>query len=75
MTKKTAFVQKSSSDKSLTIIDGNKYSAGVVVPIISEGDTIGSVVILKDSGEKTMGETEEKLAKAGAMFLAKQMEI
>ena len=49
--------------------------AGVVVPIIAEGDTIGSVVILKDTSDKTMGETEEKLAKAGAMFLAKQMEI
>ena len=72
---KTAYVQKNAGDKSLSIIDGNKYSAGVVVPIIAEGDTIGSVVILKDSSEKVMGDVEEKLAKAGAMFLAKQMEI
>lgn len=72
---KSPFVQKSSNGKSPAIVDGNKYSAGIVVPIISEGDTIGSVIILKDSPEKSMGEADEKLAKAGAMFLAKQMEI
>ncbi len=72
---KTSFIQKDNSAKDMSIVDGSKYSAGVIVPIISEGDTIGSVVVLKDSPEKKMGEVEDKLAKAAAMFLGKQMEI
>ena len=33
------------------------------------------IVMIDINGEKSMGEADEKLAKAGAMFLAKQMEI
>ncbi len=46
----------------------------VIVPIISAGDAIGSVVLLgKNTGQK-MGETEQKLAMAASLFLGKQME-
>ena len=46
----------------------------VIAPIISEGDAIGSVIILsKQSGEK-LGELELKLAETAASFLGKQME-
>ncbi len=60
-------------DSGLSIAEGNQeYNAGVVVPIVSEGDTIGSVIfIMKDSGPT---ETEVKLAEAAANFLGRHME-
>ena len=50
-----------------------KYNAGVVVPIVSEGDTIGSVLFILKEGE-TASEVEEKLAESAAGFLGKHME-
>ena len=44
------------------------------MPIISEGDPIGSVVLL-DDGASEMREVDEKLAESAAGFLGKQMEI
>ncbi|ELC8443518.1 stage V sporulation protein T [Clostridium perfringens] len=53
--------------------DESKYSSQVIAPILAEGDTIGSVVILSKEG-KTLGEVEQKLAETAAAFLGKQME-
>ncbi|MDY3030142.1 MAG: stage V sporulation protein T [Clostridia bacterium] len=62
------------SGKPVTVADGSdKYSAGVVVPIVAEGDTIGSVLfIMKDNEQPS--EVEEKLAESAAGFLGKHME-
>ncbi len=51
----------------------DKYSARVVVPIISEGDTIGSVLFVMHEG-KNPSEVENKLAESAANFLGKHME-
>ncbi|MBO5060608.1 MAG: stage V sporulation protein T [Clostridia bacterium] len=61
-------------DSGLSVAEGtDEYNAGVVVPIVSEGDTIGSVIfIMKDSQDPT--ETEVKLAEAAANFLGRHME-
>lgn len=75
MEEKTSFISTPTTKKDMVIVEGSVYSAGVVEPIISDGDTIGSVVMMKESPDKNMGEAEEKLAKAAAMFLGKQMEI
>lgn len=72
---KTAFIYRRDNDKNLTVTDGSKLSVGVAVPIIAEGDTVGSVVLLKDTADKKMSEAEEKISKAAALFLAKQMEL
>lgn len=45
----------------------------VVIPILSNGDPIGSVTILPAEGT-TLGELEIKTAQLGAGFLARQME-
>lgn len=45
----------------------------VVIPILSNGDPIGSVTILPPEGKK-LGDLEIKTAQLGAGFLAKQME-
>ena len=44
MEDKTTFISIGNSQKVKVIDSSEKYTAGVVVPIISEGDTIGSVV-------------------------------
>ncbi len=63
-----------SSGKGVCVADGvEKYPAGVVAPIISEGDAIGSVVFFRTDG-KEVGEVEEKLAANAAGFLGKHME-
>ena len=67
-------VLSSSSGKTISVMEGNdKYSAGVVVPIISEGDTIGSVLFIMNEGEQ-LSEVESKLAESAAGFLGKHME-
>lgn len=52
----------------------NKYVSQVVSPIISEGDSIGAVVILAKAEDEELGEVEIKLAETAATFLGKQME-
>lgn len=45
----------------------------IIVPIISQGDTIGCIVFASKEG-KMLGDVELKVAETGANFLAKQME-
>ncbi|MBE6033764.1 stage V sporulation T C-terminal domain-containing protein [Aminipila sp.] len=45
----------------------------IVVPIISQGDSIGSITILPKD-DKVLGDVELKAAEIGASFLARQME-
>ena len=62
------------SGKIVSIADGiDKYNAGIVVPIISEGDTIGSVVFVMKDGE-CPSEVDDKQAETAAGFLGKHME-
>jgi AbrB family transcriptional regulator (stage V sporulation protein T) len=76
MEEKSSYTLKSGETKKIPIIDGiDKYIASVVYPIISEGDTVGSVVFVSDSSTTpSIGEVEEKLAQAASSFLGKQME-
>lgn len=72
MTEKTSFSNE--NGKKITVADGvDKYFAGVIVPIISEGDSIGSVIFVSQDNNK-MGEVENKLAESAAGFLGKHME-
>ncbi len=74
MEEKTAFV--CSSEKNLPVTDtSDKYNAGIVSPIVSEGDVIGNVVVMRIGSNDKMTDVELKLANAASMFLAKQMEI
>jgi len=73
MQEKMAFQSENNNNK-LAIAEGvDKYNAGVVVPIISEGDTIGSVIFVLNDGE-TVSEVESKLAESAAGFLGRHME-
>ena len=74
MEEKSAFVCTES--KKIPVTDHyEKYTAGVISPIISEGDVLGNVVVMRGSESEKMTDVEVKLANAASMFLAKQMEI
>lgn len=49
-------------------------TAGVIAPIIAEGDPIGAVILGSKEPNVKMGELETKLVETAAGFLAKQME-
>ena len=53
--------------------DTDKYEAGVIAPIVYDGDSIGSVVFIAEPSAK-IGEVESKLAETAASFLGKTME-
>lgn len=77
MNDKTTWVVKSASEKRVPIFTNestDKYYAQVISPIVSEGDTIGSVVLMATEAGSQMGDAEVKLAQSAAGFLGKQME-
>ncbi len=49
-------------------------SSQIVVPIISQGSAIGSVILMSREPDSVFTERELKAAEVGAAFLAKQME-
>ena len=53
--------------------DMGEYSDEAICPIISEGDVIGSVVLLNRDEKKKFGEMEQKVAQSAADFLGRQM--
>lgn len=67
--------KKVDSELDRIIQSKNRYlnDAKIVVPIISQGDPIGSITILPKE-HNVLGDTELKIAEIGASFLAKQME-
>ena len=59
----------------LRVVDTvDHYYIGVAVPILSQGDLMGSVVIIMGETDESFGETEQKLAQTVAGFLGQQME-
>lgn len=54
--------------------DDTEFTFQVITPIISEGDAIGSVILLTKDAKAKFGELEVKLASTAAAFLGRQME-
>lgn len=54
--------------------ENDEYQHEVIIPIITQGDIIGAVVLLSASAGDEMNEVEMKLAQSAAGFLGKQME-
>ena len=70
-------VQAAAGDKRFLYLvpgEGEGLYAEVVVPIICEGDAIGSVALFSRDQRTKMGDTELKLAQTAAGFLGRQME-
>ena len=79
MEDKEIYTSKENSDVAVPITknDNNerKYNAQVVYPIISNGDTIGTVILMSKEPSGKMNEVEKKVAQSAATFLGSQMEI
>ena len=50
-------------------------NAQVVCPIIADGDSVGSVILISKDENKKMGDMEIKVVQSAAGFLSSQMEI
>ena len=78
MEDKEVYTSKDNSDIAMPITQGDKekrYNSQVVYPIISNGDTIGTVILLSKQSNIKMNEVETKVAQSAAAFLGSQMEI
>lgn len=64
------------NQKCVPVIEGEDtadINAQVIVPIISEGQTIGAVVVLSKNEQDHFSEMEKKTAEVAATFLGAQM--
>ncbi len=79
MDDKTVYTSKENNELALPITqnDNNqkRYNSQVIYPIISDGDVIGSVILLSKEPNTKFGETELKIVQSAAGFLSNQMEI
>ena len=79
MEDKEIYTSKENSNISMPITRNDnserKYNSQVVYPIISNGHTIGTVILLSKESNTKMNEVEKKVAQSAATFLASQMEI
>ena len=67
--------QYTPDETKIAVLDtGDKYTASVAAPIISEGDVLGLVLFISEGETMQTGETEYKLAQTIAAFLGKHME-
>ena len=76
---KEIFKNKENDDISLPITENEGkqriYNSQVIYPIISDGDVVGSVILLAKDASKAMGEPEFKVAQSAAGFLGSHLEI
>ena len=79
MEDKEVYTSKENSDMSMPITKNDKNekkkNAQIVYPIISTGDTIGTVILMSKDANTKMNEVEKKVAQSAATFLASQMDI
>ena len=54
---------------------GRIYNSQVIYPIISDGDVVGTVILLSKEPNKKMGDVEDKVAQSAAGFLGTHLEI
>jgi len=65
------------NDKVISIIKDDlkaKYSAQIVIPIIDDGDVIGSIILLSKDSNKHVGELDITIAKLATTLLTRQIE-
>lgn len=74
--RKKVAVNKSQGAKLYNIYgqDSSEYTSQVIVPILSEGDVIGAVMMFSKEPSTQMGEMELKVVETAASFVGKQME-
>lgn len=76
---KEIYTSKENNEVSIPITKNDnkerKFNSQVVYPIISQGDVIGSVILLSKDANTKMGDAELKVVQSAAGFLGSQMDI
>ena len=76
---KEKYISKENNDVAVPITENETSdklkNAQVIYPIISDGDAVGSVILMSKDDKTKMTEVEQKVAQSAANFLGKQMEI
>jgi len=76
---KEVYTSKANNEVSIPITKNDnkerRFNSQVVYPIISQGDVIGSVILLSKDANTKMGDSELKVVQSAAGFLSSQMEI
>ncbi len=79
MENKEVFTSKENNEIAVPVTKGEGrqriYNSQVVYPIISDGDVIGSVILMSKEPNKKFGEAEYKVAQSAASFLGNHLEI
>ncbi|MBR3003193.1 MAG: stage V sporulation protein T [Clostridia bacterium] len=79
MEDKEVYTSNENRDQAMPITKNDnqqrKNNSQVVYPIISNGDTIGTVILLAKDANTKMTDIEKKVAQSAATFLGTQMEI
>ena len=79
MEDKEKYTSKENNDMAVPITKNDnkerRFNSQVVYPIISNGDTIGTVILMSKESNTKMNEVEKKVAQSAATFLGSQMEI
>lgn len=79
MDNKEIYTSKENNEIALPITQNDnkerKYNSQVVYPIISQGDSIGSIILISKDKNTKMGDVELKVVQSAAGFLGSQMEL
>ena len=79
MEDKEKYTSKENNDMAVPITKNDnkerRFNSQVVYPIISDGNTIGTVILLSKDKVTKMSEVEQKVVQSAASFLGSQMEI
>ncbi len=73
MESRVHYVVRRDSENLVSVVDGVDKTASVVSPIVSGGDVVGSVCMVREEG-KPPSETDVKLIQTAAQFIGRQME-
>ena len=79
MENKEIYTSKENNELAIPITQNDnkdrRYNSQVIYPIISDGDVIGSVILLSKEQNTKMGDTELKVVQSAAGFLSSQMDV
>ena len=79
MDDKVVYSTINNNEKAIPVIQNEtkerKFNSQVVYPIVSQGDSGGSVILLSKEPNTKMGDAELKVVQSAAGFLGSQMEI
>ncbi len=79
MENKEIFKSKENNEISIPVTESEGrqkiYNSQVIYPIISDGDVIGSVILIAKEPTKEMNDADNKVAQSAAGFLGNHLEI